>query len=79
MIDPGEPVWREDVTAQKDTTEALWKTQYSYVCRLQNQEAPEAMLEKMIMVNNYYKLAHEILEELEPYFPEEPQYGGQTS
>lgn len=67
-----EPLWREDIEAQRDTTEAMWKTQYGFVMRLENQDAPEALIEKMAAVNNHFYQAHEILKELLPYFPEEP-------
>lgn len=67
-----ETIWREDVQAQRDDVEALWKTQYGYTMKLKDQDAAESLRAKMTEVNNYLSLAHARLGELLPFFPEQP-------
>lgn len=74
-MDQSEPLWREDISAQRDTLEALWKTQFMFVTRLEAQDAPPALVERMVFANNNMHLAHEALSEVMPYFAPEPPYG----
>jgi len=72
MTKINEPIWKEDIQAQRDDVEALWKTQYGYLQKLEDQDAPESLLDKVTEVNNLLSQAHAKLGQLIPFFPEQP-------
>jgi hypothetical protein len=67
-----EPVWDVDIEDQMDVALDSWKVLQEMVKRMRHQQVHPFYIEKIEEASNYFGYAFNVLKEVRPNFPKEP-------